>query len=199
MRAAYSGIGQRIRDPATGFIVGGTEPTECGRRFCIGCGRWRPLVDFEWVERRGWRGWRARCCACRRIEERARYANRSLQERERRREYERIYLEVQRRQQGIPPRTYHNHTTVVDHIERVFLAREPLATCLRTYLAATFPGKSVEGGGLRGLASRYPGLHERTMDRILTGESKHVRLDVADRIAVAIGVPLAVMYPEDQS
>ena len=46
MRPPYRHLGDRARDPATGRTVPRTDLVVCGRKFCVGCGRWRLLVDY---------------------------------------------------------------------------------------------------------------------------------------------------------
>lgn len=110
----------------------------CGRRFCIGCRRWRLVMEF--AVNRHWpdgspRYLFSRCKTCDRLrkreahgyqpkrwvseEEKARcireYAEVRLRRRredarwaEERREYERIYKDMQRRRDGIPERQFRN-------------------------------------------------------------------------------------------
>lgn len=109
---------------------GGAAPV-LGRKFCIVCGRWRLLVDFD-VHTRTANGavliWQSRCKTCTRLVKRMRYGHKPrpskltpeeaavnrrknyakrMQDPERAaalREYQRIYKEALRREAGIPER-----------------------------------------------------------------------------------------------
>lgn len=52
-----------------------------------------------------------------------------------------------------------------------------------------------DGGTVRELerVSRVP---EKSIRRLMTGESRHVRIDVADRLALAFGLHLDLVYDE---
>jgi hypothetical protein len=105
---------------------------------------------------------------------------------ERRREYERIYAEVHRRARGVPvrPRGPRARPSYVDlHIERVLLDAGPLVRELRAL---------PEGGRAR--AALAAGVPMRTLFRWLHGEATYVRIDVADRMAFALGLPLSLIY-----
>lgn len=115
----------------------------CGRKFCTKCGKWRLLVDFH-VLRRTKTGtpvyWQPWCMTCKRLDQRARgghsprkYGRLSRHEMNRRqweairsnpermeakREYWRIYKDMQRRRAGVPKRTFNKRTPGNPH-ERV--------------------------------------------------------------------------------
>jgi hypothetical protein len=149
----------------------------CGRKYCTGCGRWRLLVDFG--RQRG--RFRSRCRTCHNASERERHLALSDEQRERWREYQRIWHEAKRREAGVPERDYDKRSPV-DVPERVFLERAPLIAELR-----------LRNGEYRMIAQRS-GVPARTITRLLNDGGRFVRLDVADKLAVALGVPLAVVY-----
>jgi hypothetical protein len=198
MRPPYREPWSRVRDKDGAFLPG-PDPVVCGRKFCTGCGRWRLLIDFGPLYTRD--AIRACCAACRRTEVRRALAERTLEQRELRREYDRIWHEARRRMAGVPERVY-NRRTVIDRVERVFLDSAPLLREVERFYdrQRALDGNDNPGNGylhyswedLAGAAD----VTARTLHRLRTGESRHVRLDVADRIAVAIGTPLALIYPE---
>ena len=160
---------------------GNPNPVVAGHKFCSDCGRWRLVCDFH-SDRANSTGLRSNCHPCERIRHRRRQASMTAAQREQQREYQRIWTEVQRRRAGIAPREFKHRRSVVDHIERVMLPREPLVAVLRPL------------NGQRKQLARRAGVTERTVTRLMTGESKRVRLDVADKLAVALGIPLATIY-----
>jgi len=167
------------------------SPVVLGRKHCAGCGHWRHVCDFGWHKGR----LRPRCRACTRIYNRAWHANATPEQRERIREYARIWDEVKRRERGTEPRKYQRHRTVVDRPEYAFLPTAPLANAIEAYLIdleGTGLGSGDAGFGIRGLAARA-GMQERSVRRVL-GESRHVRIDLADRLALALGLHLALIY-----
>lgn len=159
------------------------NPITLGRKFCAECGRWRQAIDF--APQRGTP--RARCRVCVRALARDRWRKRTAEEIARSREYGRIWHEAQRRLAGVPPRQW-NRQTVIDKLEYVYL---PLAPLLAE-IERQYPG-GVGVGDLAQLAA----VPERTIFRLRTGETHRVRLDVADRLAMALSVPLAVLYSEE--
>jgi hypothetical protein len=206
MSPAYSGL------PRTNGPV-------CGRKCCHRCGRWRLLLDF-YARKRNADGeaiaWQTLCATCQRVVGRYRAGmrrrgrpyqqrrpRRTVEQRRARerelhrlrredarwlalhREYDRIYHEVQRRQRGVPPRPLRNRRAVAE-IERVFLPRDPLVEVLKLW-----------AGGLAEL-ERVSGVPARSIYRVLHESRGLVTVDVADKIAVALGVPLATIYPEDR-
>jgi hypothetical protein len=178
MRPAYCGLHKRGQ-----INVQGRTPTVvCGRKFCPDCGRWRHLVDFPHRKDRPY----SYCsvCAYRRI--------RALRTRdpdalERKREAGRFYYDRIARQRGITPRKWGRRSRrLVDiRTEFVWLRPGPLVTELRR-----------QGVSIRTL-SRRSGVPERSIDRLFRGESQHVRVDLADKLAVAVGIPLALLYGSD--
>jgi len=75
----------------------------CGRKFCTGCTRWRHVVDFQCRRRKPFE-LMPRCATCLRLANRKCMAKREV--RERRREYQRIWTQTQRRKAGIPQRNW---------------------------------------------------------------------------------------------
>jgi transcriptional regulator with XRE-family HTH domain len=219
-RPAWRGLVEIVRDPVTGRTCR-KAPIVCGRKHCTRCGRWRLLLDFHPRERNAEGeaiAWQAMCKACSRQSERVSKGNRmrgrpyevwspriTVEERRRRqrehwrkvkadpkklelrREYGRIWAEGKRRERGVPVRQFRNRRTVIDRVERVFLPREPLLAELKLW-------KDAEGT-FEGLA-RLSGVSARTIYRYRYGESAHIRIDVADRIAYALGIPSSVLFGE---
>lgn len=149
-----------------------------GRRFCSGCGRWRHLCDF--AEHKG--GPRPRCRGCQRAYQRCWRSQMTPEQREREREYNRIWQDAKRREAGTERRRFHRRHSVIDRIEFVGLPPEPLL--------AEIDRSGVNTEEL----ARMSGVPARSVFRFRSGESQHVRLDVADKIAVALKVPLALIY-----
>lgn len=149
-----------------------------GRKYCVGCGHWRHLCDFG----RHRDAPRARCRVCAAAYNRQWYANATPEQRANMNEYYRFWTEKQRRDAGIPPRSFHHRRSVVDKREFVGLPPEPLLA-------------EIDRSGLNAeeLAS-MAGVPARSVFRFRSGESQHVRLDVADKIAVALNVPLTLIY-----
>ena len=100
-------------------------------------------------------------------------------------EYRRIYSEVRRRAAGVPPTTA-KRRTVIDRPERVLLPRAPLVVELDRL-----------NGDLKGVCARA-GVPERTVFRLRHDGGRWVRIDTADKLAVAMGIPLAVIYRADR-
>jgi hypothetical protein len=171
---------------------GPRSPLVLGRKFCAGCGHWRHACDFALHRGR----LRPRCHACTRIYQRRWRYNATPEQRERIREYDRIWQNTKRREAGIPPRNYHHRASVIDRPEHVFLPTAPLVTEIERYLIESEAAGEHSGDlgfGITGLAMRA-GMQERSVRRLLIGESLHVRLDLADRLALALGLHLALIY-----
>lgn len=167
------------------------DPVQCGRKFCSGCGRWRQVVDFGQIRGR----FRARCRLCFRMEQRGWWANMTPEQRERSREYQRIWHEVKRREAGVPVRQSRRRS-VIDQIERVLLEAAPLLAEVEDYWhrQRLYGDPDYDWNTLAAAA----GVSERGLFR-LRKENRFVRLDFADKLAVAIGVPLSLIYPYDES
>jgi hypothetical protein len=183
----------RAVDPATGKMVASmVNPVVLGRRFCSGCGRWRHVCDFGWQGNR----YRSRCAGCHRRTAREAGRNRTPEQRERRREYDRFYTDAKRRRSAKPVRNFHNRQPrAVDRADRVFLELAPLVALLREYEAVHLRDNPFGANGSFKQLAAKSGVSERTINRYLTGESRHVALNQADRITHALGIPLAALYP----
>ena len=177
MRPPYSGL--------QAHAAAVDNPIVLGRRYCVGCGRWRPVHDYPRIARQQAGGLRSRCWACHRAYQRRWLAERSADERELYREYARIWQEAKRREAGIQRRVYRRRS-VVDRTERVLLDPGPILSELHRRRAE-----------LAEIALQA-GVTPRTLFRYTHGESARIRLDVADRLAMALGIPLATLYPEDR-
>ena len=202
--------------PVPRQLYGGPNPVILGRKFCVGCGRWRLAIEFH-ASSRNPDGTatrlQARCKTCMRIvcrishgmtaigrpyepkrpamtheQQLARvrelYHRKKLDPEwmERRREYDRIYREVKRRAAGAKERPHRR--SVVDRPEMLFFEREPLVHQLR---------RVIDQLGQQTFA-KTAGVQPRALYRLLSGESARVRIDLADKLALAMGSSLAVIY-----
>lgn len=154
----------------------------CGRKFCSRCGRWRLLSDFPHSRVRGVP--LPNCATCQRLARAYSHRHATEAQRENIRERQRIYYEGKRREAGIPETTA-KRRRVVDRAERIMLPVEPLLTELARY----------RDGELTELATRA-GVSERALYRYRYGESRRVRIDVADRLAVAMGLTSSLIWSE---
>lgn len=102
------------------------------------------------------------------------------------REYQRIWCEAKRREAGIQPRVF-KRPTVIDKVERVTLPREPLLYLLADWLE--------DGNTILDLEAAS-GVSEKTIRRLISGESEGARIDIADKLAMALGSHLSLAYPE---
>lgn len=177
MRPAYRGSAKR-RDP---------NPIVLGRKFCPRCGRWRYVVDFG-VAPNG--KVRVYCTVCQNRSNAASAARVMADpaRRERHLEYQRIWHEAKRRANGVPVRAYNDSPTnkkrrrrVVDRVEFLFLDAAPLVREL-----------DKREGEFVTLA-RKSKVSERSITRI-RHENRFVRIDVADKLAHAMGIPLETIY-----
>jgi transcriptional regulator with XRE-family HTH domain len=162
--------------------MGRPNPVICGRKFCARCGRWRHVVDFR-PRRDAKTGLTSYCDTCLRVVGRETRAARTLEQRERNREYQRIWGEGKRRRVGIRRREEVLAKRPL-RTERILLPIEPLVALLAPYR---------DDGELTTLARRA-GVGERSLGRLLSGESMRVRIDLADKLAVALGVPSALIW-----
>lgn len=178
MRDAWSGIGRSQPNP----IV-------CGHRFCAICGRWRHVCDFSPNDRNTRSGLNSYCRACVCIKHRERRARRTEEQLKLDREYQRIWCEAKRREAGIQPRVL-KRPTVIDQVERILLPREPLLYALAGYLE--------DGNTILDL-ERESGIPGKTIRRLITGESERARIDVADKLAMAFGLHLSLLYPDGEA
>jgi len=153
------------------------NPIVLGRKFCGRCSRWRHVCFFTRNRHRK-DGLSSYCEGCEALMRAERWAKISAAALEDKRERDRFWRERQRRRLGIPPAT---RRRIVLRPERVFLPREPIVREL----------VKIES---RREFAKISGISERTMYRIIVGESEHIRLDLADRIATALGTPLGLLY-----
>ena len=185
-----------MRPPYSGIRRGGANPIACGRKFCASCGRWRLLVEFHRAYDGRDGGVHSYCETCYRRSQRKAYHARTEEQRELRREYDRFWTEAQRRKRGAPVRRFQTRSTVVDKVERILLDTGPLLREMECHIL-----ERQDQGEQFGWATlaRQAGTSERALSRLRTGQSAHVRLELADRIAVAMGVPLALLYPRNET
>ena len=176
-----------MRPPWSGLHHGVQSQIVCGRHYCAKCGRWRHICDFG-CDTRNQSGLRSYCRPCDRTRKRLDAATLTPERRILRREYQRFWKEGYRRTNGIPVRAYKRHT-VIDQIERVFLPREPFIVAIDQWLAGGVGDRTVRELAIRARTS------ERQINRIQTGESARIRIDLADRIALAVGIPLELLCP----
>lgn len=179
MRPAWSGLRHTLK----GGRRRRTREIVCGRAFCPRCGRWRLLCDFAPDGKKGGKP-RSWCRVCQRESNRASRARWSEKQKELFREYQRFWTEAKRREQGVPVRNLRYREVVDARVDRVLLEREPLLQLMR------------DSGIPRELIAEQAGVSDRTLTRIVSGESQHVRRDVADKVTTALGMPLSVVYPE---
>jgi hypothetical protein len=163
----------------------GTPEVVMGRKFCPGCGRWRHLCDFPRDRRKNpyYHGrLTSRCEACGNIARRYYYRHSAASQLELRREYWRIYKEAKRREAGVPESTA-NRRRVTDRKERIFLDPAPLVAEIKR-----------QCGDEYGWLARRSGVSERAIYRLRSGESAHVRIDNADKLALGLGLTLELIY-----
>jgi len=167
---------------------GGACEIVLGRKFCSGCGRWRHLCDFPPDGRKSTAhrayGPIPRCRTCSRICRRWYVYHETPAQRANRRERHRFYKEGERRRAGVPVSTA-RRPTVVDRPEFVFLDRGPLVRELRR-----FEGEWSE-------IARRSGVPPRSITRLLNDGGAYVRIDTADKLAVAMRLTLSLIYGED--
>lgn len=200
MRPAYS----RLHDKGQSRLRGRTPTIVLGRKFCPSCGRWRHLCDFGHRSRQGVVHGReyvqTYCYGCQRVKLRAQLARRTQRQRELRREYERWWRTGMRRERGTPERNWQHRPLRPDPTAKKRMPADPLAGAIIGYLRAhgwTGVGNNQTTAiGLDWLA-REAGVSDRLVHRVLH-EQRWVTLDTADRLALAIDVPLALIYPEDR-
>ena len=158
----------------------GSSEVECGRKFCAGCGHWREVCDFPRDATKGYRVPLARCRACVNITRKWYDRHLSPEQLADRRERHRIFY-AGRRNTG--QRNGNGHPNVTDKIEWAFLPAEPLALLLDDV-----------GEDFYEHIARRVGVSDRTLNRYLNGESEYVRLDIADKLALALGSTLWDVY-----
>jgi hypothetical protein len=74
-------------------------------------------------------------------------------------------------------------TNVINKVEWAFLPSAPIGALL----------DGLSDDGIMALCART-GLGDRTLRRYVTGDSEHIRLDIADKIVVALGLSLYGVY-----
>lgn len=136
------------------------------------------------------------CRTCTRLQNKIYVAKRDEAQVERLREYQRIWHEARRRSAGIEPRNFdyssgnrRRRVTAIDRVERILLPPEPLLHSLSRFFHL---------GGTLAELSLASGVPERTIYRLVSGEGRHVRLDVADQLAIALGEHLTLLYPYEE-
>ena len=172
-----------MRPPYKGISSGKPNPVILGRKFCPGCGRWRPAHDFG-AHAKAPCGLRSWCSTCQRVLNREIAARRTPEQVARRAEYHLIWQEGRRRRLGIEARQFRNRASVIDQVEFVFLPTAPLLAAIE---------RLIPFDEYRLLCARAE-VPERSLFRWRTGESQWVRLDVADRMAIALGSSLAEVW-----
>lgn len=159
----------------------GAYEVVAGRKFCSRCGRWRLLLDFPHeTHKRGVP--HQHCTACQRQTRRFYSRHLTPEALENQRERQRFYYEGMRRRNGVPETTAHRRR-VTDRAERILLPIEPL---VRELL-------KVED---REELARRAGVDSRSIQRLMSGRSARVRIDLADKLAVALGIPSATIWGE---
>jgi hypothetical protein len=190
----------------------GRNPIVCGRKFCRRCGRWRHIVDFSPHSRGPKLHLSARCQTCVRIGMR----ERTPEQVEKRREYERIYLERRRREAGVPERVWGPKATRGDprpHDKSNSYALDPgpLAELLEVHrvryereLGIVDHNVGLSGGlvsngkttsilGPWQVLAERAGVPDRRVYRIWKREQR-VSVKVADQLCLALGTSLAEVY-----
>ena len=184
MRPPYSKLRQR-----GGF--GERNPVVLGRKFCVRCGRWRQVNDFRRCANSP-NGLHAYCYACHRAYEREYRATREPPEvRARRLEYQRFWWEAQTRKRGITQRV--RRRTVIDRKERLYLDPAPILRLATLYIRTRRAREDPPVYGWKNLA-QDAGIHERALYRYRVGESAHIQVDMADRLAAVLGMHLDNIY-----
>lgn len=186
MRPAYSGL--KRRGPTVSPLV------VLGRKFCVRCGRWRHVSDFKMLTQG--RGLHCYCRACHRAYERERNAQRTPEEREKDREYQAIWWDARARRLGIPRREFKNRQA--DGDGQVYLPIQPLLEQMNKWLMLHVPEwRRDEDRTVEKLAD-LAGTSARQIYRFQVGESRRVQLDLADRIAMAMDIPLVLLYDDEE-
>jgi ribosome-binding protein aMBF1 (putative translation factor) len=156
----------------------------CGRKFCSRCGIWRQLADFPPDGKKLGQPLH-HCRTCENTARRYYDQQMTPAQLENRRERHRIYAEGQRRAAGVPPTTARRRR-LTDAREAIYLSVEPLRELMKQTDALMSD---------RDLAARA-GLPERTVWRV-RHENGKVQLDVADKLAVALGTTSKLLWGEE--
>lgn len=114
-----------VRSDSGRLSYGSGKPV-LGRKFCSKCGKWRHLCDFHVDERTHGVAIRFKhmCKTCFRLYEREKYADPVY--RERKREYQRIYLDARRRAAGVPARKFREQREIDTGSQLEKVPNEPL-------------------------------------------------------------------------
>lgn len=160
------------------------NPVILGRKNCAHCGRWRHIMDFP---KRG------SCYSCLKAEWEER--RQSPEWKENRREYNRMYYSARQRAMGraVVPRYKARKGLKNDKQER--LPIDPLRAHIQSWMQ-TYVAQAEHDWDTGKLAlGQVTGLPDKTVDRLLH-ENKQVNVNTADRIAVATGTHLRILYPD---
>lgn len=177
-RRRYQASLPRTVNGAVARHLGASEIVS-GRKFCSVCGRWRLLCDFPRDAHKRHSRPEARCRACGNAARRWYHQHLSESQLANKRERHRIWTKQTRNGKG----NGHVHPNVIDEVEWAFLPVAPLQDVLA----------SVPEGRMTWLGDRV-GLGEKALRRYMTGESQHVRLDIADNLLVTLGLHLFDVY-----
>lgn len=186
-----------MRPPYSGFTGAYCNPLVGGRKHCTVCGRWRHGIDF-FAHRRSPLLLSSRCKTCARRQSRA--TRRDPVRGPLRREYDRIWREGQRRAAGVPERPGRRSPPDMGRSTGGrMLPTAPLIPFLKHWMnvyAETHPtGTNGHWQGIQGLATASD-VPERRLYNILTGRQVRCHYIVADRLAVAVGLSLTLVYGE---
>jgi hypothetical protein len=162
----------------------GCNPLVCGRRHCTACGRWRHGLDFA-CNRREPLMLAGRCRTCMRRQQRA--ARRDPQRGELRREYQRIWAEGKRRRLGIPARHWQRGRLYKAPSAKWTVPAEPIRRLVTEQLRYE---------DARTLARRA-GVTPRLLHRLLHEAPAGLSVAAADRLAVALGLHLDLIYSQE--
>ena len=165
-------------------IKGGTREVVCGRKYCSVCGRWRHVCDFAIQDRR----LTAKCRTCLRVTARYYNANLTPTQRELKLEYQRMWKDGRRREEDRPERIArkvgYRNGSAIDRREAIYFPVGPLKAAL----------DALDDGEFGELARRA-GVGERAIYRLRYINTK-VQIDVADKLAVALGTTSQLLFGE---
>jgi DNA-binding Xre family transcriptional regulator len=165
-----------VRPAWSGLKRPGSNPVALGRKHCSECGHWRLVASDFGLKGDG--TVKGRCRLCLRLKERQRTEARTPAQRIRRRD-------LARARTGWVP----------GNVERILLPPEPIRGAINRWLQLHLPEWRRDEGRNDMALARASGVSERGIGRIRSGKVKHVRLDVADQLAVALDIPLSLLYP----
>jgi hypothetical protein len=161
------------------------RPLVCGRKHCARCGRWRHACDFACVngELVSW------CRTCKGAWHRVHYRDEPSYSR--RLEYMRIYHEAKRREAGMKPRQFSEERPLPRSLNPE-LDAGPLVALFEQHIYAERSNGHPDFSW-NDLA-RQIGMPSRTVRRWRAGAK--VRTTSADRVCVALGYTLTLVYGE---